>query len=208
MNKINKKQNIKKEIDSSDVSSYDDKSDKSDNEDIENMTSDEISQRGKEKFFKTELMEKIIKYIKIDDTIKEKQKEIRDQVKCLKEQKNDMEGYIIKYLENINQEFVNIENTAKLTKTTSITKGAIKLDNMSTSLVDTIKKQNINLDTKKISELVDSFLETVDKNRPTKTKTYIKRTKSAANKSIRKIAKNNNDNNKDDIPKYNGKNKK
>lgn len=200
MNKINKKQNLKKEIDSSDVSSYDDNSD---NDNIENMTSDEISQRGKDKFFKTELMEKIIKYIKIDDTIKEKQKEIRVQIKCLKEQKNNMEKYIIKYLENINQEFVNIENTAKLTKTTSITKGAIKQDIMSTSLVETIKKQNINIDTIKISELVDNFLEAVDKNRPVKTKTYIKRTKGATNKSIRNIAKENN--NDDDIPKYNGK---
>ena len=32
----------------------------------DNMTNDEISQRGKEKFFRTELMEKIIKYKKIN----------------------------------------------------------------------------------------------------------------------------------------------
>ena len=72
----------------------------------------------------------------------EKQKEIRDQVKCLKTQKSDMEKYIIAYLENINQEIINIEGTAKLTKTISTIKGAIKPDNIKTSVIDSIKKQN------------------------------------------------------------------
>ena len=57
-NKQKEKEKLKsKEDDSSDISSY--------NEDYENMTLDEISQKGREKFFKTELMEKIVKYIKI-----------------------------------------------------------------------------------------------------------------------------------------------
>ena len=67
--KTNNKINKKTDIDSSDISSY------NEDEDYENMTQDQISQKGKEKFFKTELMEKIVKYIKIDDSIKEKQKE-------------------------------------------------------------------------------------------------------------------------------------
>jgi hypothetical protein len=165
-----------KDDDSSDISSY--------NENYENMSLDEISQKGKEKFFQTELMEKIVKYIKIDDTIKDKQKELRLQMKALKTQKIDMEKYIISYLEAINQEFVNIEGTAKLTKTISNTKGAIKVDNIKLSLIDGIKKQNIKLDENKINELLDSVIDNVEKNRPTKTKTYIKRTKGKINKSI------------------------
>ena len=209
MSKVKSKKEIKKEIkeDSSDISSYDE------NEDYENMTSDEISQKAQDKFFKTELMEKIIKYIKIDDSIKKKQKEIREQVKCLKTQKSDMEKYIITYLESINQEFVNIEGAAKLTKTISTTKGAIKTDNIKSSLVDGIKKQNINLDSKKVDELLESVLEFVETNRPTKTRTYIKRTKGKTEKSLRKLVQDNQNKNEssdeEELPKFDSeKNKK
>lgn len=201
MSKVKSKKEIKE--DSSDISSYDE------NDNYENMTSDEISQRAQDKYFKTELMEKIIKYIKIDDSIKEKQKEIREQIKCLKTQKGDMEKYIITYLESINQDFVNIEGKAKLIKTVSTTRGTIKEDNIKTSLIDGIKKQNINLDSKKVDDLLESVMEFVDKNRPTKTRTYIKRTKGKTEKALRKIATDNRSNNKNDessdeevLPKY------
>mgnify|MGYP003340605319 FL=1 len=187
-NKQKEKEKLKsKEDDSSDISSY--------NEDYENMTLDEISQKGREKFFKTELMEKIVKYIKIDDTIKDKQKELRLQMKALKTQKTDMEKYIISYLEAINEEFVNIQGTARLTKTTTNTKGAIKVDNIKMSVIDGIKKQNINLDERKIGELLDSVVDNIEKNRPLKTKTYIKRTKDKPIKSNdKKNNKKSNDN--------------
>jgi len=193
----------KEDHDSSDVSSYDD------NSDYDNMTSDEISRKGQEKFFKTELTEKIIKYIKIDDSIKEKQKEIREQVKCLKKQKEDMEGYILGYLENVKQDFIKIEGTAKLTKTTSVSKGAIKTDNIKSSVIDGLKKQQINLDNKIIENLLESVLDNVDKNRPTKTKTYIKRTKDKI-KDIKKSIKKNKEEDKnndsdEEIPQYKSK---
>lgn len=206
-NKINNKLN-NKDNDSSDVSSYDE-----DDENYDNMTSDEISQKGKDKFFKTELMEKIIKYIKIDDSIKEKQKELREQTKCLKTQKNDMEKYILSYLENIDEDYVNIDGTAKLTKTTTTSKGVIKPDNIKISVIEGLKKQNVQIDDKKISDLLENVIECIDKNRPTKTRTYIKRTKGKINKTLRTIAEkndsdndsdNNSDNNSDneELPKY------
>jgi len=168
------------------------------------MTNDEISLRGKDKFFKTELMEKIIKYIKIDDSIKDKQKEVREQMKVLKNQKEEMEKYIITYLESINEEYVNIDGAAKLTRTITNTKGAINYDNIKISLIDSLKKQNI--DENKISDVLGNVVETIEKNRPVKTRTYIKRTKGAANKSLRKIAQKNKNNdvanNDDDIPQY------
>ncbi len=194
---VNKKKTT--DYDSSDVSSYD--------EDYDNMTSDQISQRGQEKFFKSELMEKIIKYIKIDDSIKEKQRELREQTKCLKTQKSDMEKYILSYLENINEDYVNIQGTAKLTKTTTVSKGAIKPDNIKVSVIDGLKQQKINLDEKKINEVLESVMECIDKNRPTKTKTYIKRTKGSTTKALKKIAEDNNnsDNEENDdekLPQY------
>jgi len=194
--KKEKQKQQNKDDDSSDISSY--------NEDYENMTLDEISQKGREKFFKTELMEKIVKYIKIDDTIKDKQKELRLQMKALKTQKTDMEKYIISYLEAINEEFVNIQGTARLTKTTTNTKGAIKVDNIKLSVIDGIKKQNINLDERKITELLDSVVDNIEKNRPIKTKTCIKRTKDKITKSDNKKnnKKSNDNDSEEDIPLY------
>ena len=205
------KRDKKEDIDSSDISSYDE------NENYENMTNDEISQKGKEKFFKTELMEKILKYIKIDDSMKEKQKEVRDQMKVLKTQKEEMEKYIISYLETINEEYVKIGESAKLTRTVSQTKGAIKQDNIKVSIFDQLKKENMGDD--KINELLQNIVENIEKNRPVKTKTYIKRTKAKdkkdVNKSIRDIAATSKKNKKqqvndsdedDDIPKYSSNN--
>ncbi len=207
MNKTSSTKQIKKndtsdkkkktDYDSSDVSSYD--------EDYDNMTSDQISQRGQEKFFKSELMEKIIKYIKIDDSIKEKQRELREQTKCLKTQKSDMEKYILSYLENIKEDYVNIQGTAKLTRTTTVSKGAIKPDNIKVSVIDGLKQQKINLDEKKINEVLESVMESIDKNRPTKTKTYIKRTKGSTTKALKKIVEDNNDSEEDGdekLPQY------
>lgn len=197
MNDNNKKdENIKKkksDVDSSDISSCD--------EDYENMTLDEVSQKGKEKFFKSELMEKIVKYLKIDDTIKEKQKELQIQVKALKTQKTDMEKYIISYLEAIKEDFVNIEGSCKLTRATSTTKGAIKMDNIKSSVVDGIRKQNINIDERKLNELLESVMVSVEQNRPTKTRTYIKRTKGKKEKAQNNNNKNINEEDSDeDMP--------
>jgi hypothetical protein len=197
---MKKEKEIKKDDDSSDISSY------NENDDYENMTNDEISQRGKEKFFKSELMEKIIKYIKIDDSIKDKQKEVREQMKVLKTQKEEMEKYIITYLESINEEYVKLGETGKLTKTVSQTKGAIKPDNIKVSIFDELKKEKIA--DEKINELLTNIVDNIEKSRPVKTRTYIKRTKARTTQNIKKIAqkniKNNDENeNDDDIPKYN-----
>ena len=211
-NKINNKVNDKnikkdkkdKDDDSSDISSYISNY----NNDIEQMTTDEISQKGRDKFFKTELMEKIIKYIKIDDSMKEKQKEIREQMKVLKTQKTEMEKYIISYLESINEEYVKLGEAAKLTKTVSRTKGAIKSDNIKVSIFDELKKDN--MEDNKINDLLTNIVDNIEKNRPIKTRTYIKRTK-ANTKNIKKIAeqhnKNINDEDVDDLPKYSSKDK-
>ena len=197
--KYNNKKEMKKDYDSSDISSY------NENDEYGNMTNDEISQCGKDKFFKTELMEKIIKYIKIDDSIKEKQKEVREQTRVLKSQKDEMEKYIITYLESINEEFVKLGDTGKLTKTVSRTKGAIKSDNIKVSIFDELKKENIKDD--KINELLTNIVDNIEKNRPVKTKTYIKRTKSKTTNNLKKLAEKHNENidnddDDDELPKY------
>ena len=74
MSRTSKPSKNKNNDDSSDVSSYDD-----------NMTNDEISRAAKNSYVQNELYERIVKYLKLDDMIKEKQKELSAQVKILKE---------------------------------------------------------------------------------------------------------------------------
>jgi len=207
--------NIKKKLkddDSSIISSYDSKcGDKENNnykeefDDLATMDDDNISKKAEEHYFKTELLEKIVKYIKIDNKIKELQKEVREEVKSMKTQKEDMEKYILGYLDTINQEYVSIAGEGKLTKTVTNTKGTIKIDNIKSSITDELTKSNL-IEREKITHLLDSIIETIEKNRPVKSKTYIKRTAEKPEK-VKKTKKDknkqdNDENNDDDIPKY------
>ena len=76
------------------------------------------------------------------------------------------------------------------------------MDNIKSSVVDGIRKQNINIDERKLNELLESVIVSVEQNRPTKTKTYIKRTKG---KNEKKQNNNNQEESDDELPKYSNK---
>lgn len=205
----NIKKNLKDDDDSSLISSYDSKTNKQNNykeefDDLATVDDDNISKTAKEHYFKTELLEKIIKYIKIDNRIKELQKEVREEVKSMKTQKEGMEKYILGYLDTINEEYVSIAGEGKLTKTVTNTKGTIKMDNIKGSIADELTKSNL-IEREKISNLLDTIIETIEKNRPIKTKTYIKRSAEKVKKSKKQTKKNDNHespNEDEDIPQY------
>jgi hypothetical protein len=181
--------------DSSDVSSYDD-----------NMTNDDISKAAKSNYVQNELYEQIVKYLKFDDMIKEKQKELTAQVKILKEKKQEMEKYIIRYLEDEQEDYVKIDGEGKLTRTISTTKGTIKPDNIKQTLFNGIKSNNLIEDDNRINEFLLDMLKNIEENRPRKTKTYIKRTKERKPKNtidrISKLKDSIRNDSDDDIPKY------
>lgn len=136
MSKNDKIKNIKKKKerrDSSDISTYD--------SDDDNLTNEDIQKAARTSYVQNELLERITKYLKIDNAIKEKQKEIREYVKTMKEQKESMEKYIIGYLNEVNEDFIKINGEGKLIKTTSVTKGAIKTDNIKESVAQGLKKK-------------------------------------------------------------------
>ena len=159
----------KEEIDSSDISSMDE-------DDIDMLTNQDIDRKATNSFVQNELLERITKYLKIDSKIKEKQKEVREYMRTMKEQKDSMEKYIIKYLEDVNEEYIKIDGQGKLVRTQTITRGAINNENIKTSVVSGLKKENIKLDDKTFMNLIQTILEQVETNRPKKTRTFIKRT--------------------------------
>jgi hypothetical protein len=190
MSKHDKNNNIKKtekrhkrereRVDSSDISTYDSDGDNLTNDD--NLTNEDIQREARTSYVQNELLERITKYLKIDNAIKEKQKEIREYVKAMKEQKDSMEKYIIGYLNEVDQDFIKIDGEGKLIKATSVTKGAIKTDNIKESVAQGLNKENIMLDEKKFNELIGSILNSIEANRPKKERTYIKRSHEQKNK--------------------------
>ncbi len=203
-NKDKIKEKIKVKQDSSDISSYDSEDD--------NMTNADIQQKAKETYMQTELFERITKYIKIDNNIREKQKEIREFTQTLKKQKEEMEKYILSYLTDVQQEYVKIDGDGKLTKSVSVRKGAIKPETIKKSVLFGLKKENLNLDENRINDIIHSILNIVDENRPKTTKTYIKRTyerkkkdnKQQSKKDTKKDNKKDNDSD-EELPKYKSK---
>lgn len=173
----------KEEVDSSDISSMDE-------DDIDMLTNQDIQRKATNSFVQNELLERITKYLKIDSKIKEKQKEVREYMRTMKEQKESMEKYIIKYLEDVNEEFIKIDGEGKLVRTQTITRGAINNENIKTSVGNSLKKENIKLDDKTFMSLIQTILEQVETNRPKKTRTYIKRTKEKKNEPTKTKTKN------------------
>jgi len=168
---LKKSNKIKK--DSSDISSYD----SNDENDIDKLTDEDIKSKAVDNYVETELVEKITKYFQIDEIIKDKQKEMREMMKQLKIQKENIEKYIINYLEYINEEYINITGKGKLIKAVSITKGSINKENISKSLITGLQKTNINIDNERINNLLINLLNSIEDNRPKKERKYIKKIK-------------------------------
>ena len=189
--------NNEKKKDSSDISSYD----SNDENNLENMNDEDIKSKALDNYIQTELVEKITKYFQIDEVMKEKQKEARETMKNLKNQKDNIEKFIISYLENINEEYVQISGKGRLVRKVSVTKGAINTDNISKSLFSGLKKSNINIDDEKINNLLNNLLESIETNRPKKERKYIKRMKETGTKT-KKDNNTDNDEKDNDIPQY------
>lgn len=103
----------------------------------------------------------VIKYIKLDDTIKQKLEEIKE----LKAKKKETEEYIISYLEKSNNKAVEIKNnTLRLNKYES--KSTLKID----EIKDTLKN--------KMSDptMIETIFENMNNKREKKIRVSLKRT--------------------------------
>lgn len=132
--------------------------------------------KSKENFVKTDFLEKIIKYVKIDNLIRKETVEYKERVNTLKEDKQELEGYILRYLEDAKEEVINIEGSGKLTKYESVRKGGINKDIIQQSICDQLKKEKLIQDEKKIKDLAELTYNIMESKREKKVKTVLKRT--------------------------------
>lgn len=179
-----------------------DHTDKSD--DVSDVSSDEmsdetISKKAKEAYMKDEFLEKIVKYIKTDDLIRQETLEFKEKINTLKEEKSEIETFILRYLDHADEDIINIAGNGKLSKQESIRKGGLNKDIIKQSIFEQLKKENIIKDEKKGKELAENTYNLMEGKREKKTKVYLKRT--FERKKKEKVKKNTKDNEDKEIEK-------
>ncbi|AYV78818.1 MAG: hypothetical protein Edafosvirus36_8 [Edafosvirus sp.] len=155
---------------------------------------DQISKDASSNHMNNEFREKVVTYIKIDDLVRKKKEEIKE----LQTKKKPCEEFLIRYLEGIGENIVQVDGT-KLIKNKSETKEALKKDVIKDSILDKIKeKKLLNNDTDCI-KVVEDMLDLMEQRRPMKIRTNIKRTfeKERKPRTKKKQANDKNKDNKD-----------
>lgn len=167
------------EKDSSDISDIEDNVTISDafNYDTKQETNDDnIDKEAETEYIQTVVLDRVVKYIKIDDIIKQKQQEHKKEMKTIKDHKDKLEQFLIEYLDKIDQEYIQVGDKGTLTKTESRSKSSIKIEDISVSLIEGFKKYNIYEDITEIKRVVEDFIESIENKREVKVRKYIKRT--------------------------------
>ena len=123
------------------------------------------------KYTEYNFKEKIINYIKIDDTIRKKREEIKE----LNAKKEAIDEYILKYLDKNDSNFVNIPG-GKLIKSQSETKGPLKLDTIKSSIEEGIKKDNLTTSEEISKKILDDIIEIMEIKRGKVRRVNLKRT--------------------------------
>jgi hypothetical protein len=132
-------------------------------------------EEAKQEYIRTVVLDRVIKYVKLDDVIKKKQTDHRKEMKIIKESKEKMEQFLINYLDKTNEEYIQIGNKAQLIKTQTTTTSKPKIQDIETCLIDGLKQQKIYEDDGQILQLVKNLLGQIDAKSKKKTRTYLKR---------------------------------
>lgn len=154
-----KKNNNKKINDNDSLSTHELSDSESDNEEKE---IDEISNRTKNTFSKSDIKEHLITFIKYDDLIRE----YNAKIKVLKDNKKKSEDFLIKFMQSEDLGYVdNIDTGAKIIKYENDRKSPIKLDIIKDAIKEGIKTEKLIMDDFKCDEFSINILNLLDKKR-------------------------------------------
>jgi hypothetical protein len=167
-----KKENSQKNSSQSTKKSH--KSELDDEKDnIENL--ENIDEDAHDEYVQTVVIDRIVKYIKLDDIIKQKQEEHKKELKFIKDTKAQLEQFLIDYLDKKDEEYIKLGTSSTLVKTETKTKAAPKMEDISTCLVDGFRKYEIYDNDDEIKRVVKDFITSIDAKREVKTRKYLKR---------------------------------
>lgn len=143
----------------------------------DNLSDDTISKYAEKKALQNEFYEKVIKFVETDDLIRNETAVYREKMRTLKEDKKDLEQHILISLDRLDEEFVSIRGKGKLIKSQSITKGALKKELIEEAFNEGAKENGIFQNDDKKKFFIDKVIGLIDEKRPTKVRTYIRRTR-------------------------------
>jgi hypothetical protein len=160
---------MSQEIDDSDISDFDEnqsindamKYEKEKKQFAEGETN-EMTEEEEAEYFKTVVIERVIKYLKVDELIKKKQEEFRNEMKYIKECKDGLEKFLIEYLDKINEDEFTMDNMGSLVKTESKTVSLPKMEDISVSLVEGLKKHELCKDDDDLKKIVQDFMNAIE----------------------------------------------
>lgn len=148
------------------------------NSDFDENDDDMISQQAGSSYVKEELYDTITKYLKTDDLIRKQAQKIvkyRERINIMKQQKNELEQKLIKYLDIIDQDQITIGGDSKLSKCESSRKCPLNADIIKNCIIEKLRNDKIIKDDMRAFQLAESLYENMENNRERKTRTYIRR---------------------------------
>lgn len=142
-------------------------------EDSENVSSKISSKKDKDKdkSVSNDFKEKIISFIKVDDLIRKKQEEIKE----LKDKKEEFEEYILKFMDKSEASFVNIPG-GKLIKNQSESKAPLKIEVIKESIIEGIKKEKLTDSEEVNKKVIEEIIELMEIKRGKVNRINLKRT--------------------------------
>ncbi len=149
----------------------------------------DMDEEAANEYVKTVVCDRVVKYMKLDDLIKEKQSEHKKDMKAIKDSKEKLEKFLLNYLDQVHEEFIQIKNDTKLIKTEKTTKSALKMEDISSSLIEGFKKYEIYEDDVQIDRVVTDLLKTIDSKRKNNTRKFIQRVNTEDKKNSNPIPK-------------------
>lgn len=180
------KQNIKKQKDDSSEEEHVEqkKNIKQKNKNTKQQKKVESSEESEQGTFEEEnkaivskdFYEKIIKYLKTDNLIREEAKEYKEKMSTLKEQKEDLEIFILRYMTEVDEDIVDMAGNGKLEKKESIRKSCINKDMIKDAVYEQLKKENVIESDERLRELAELTYSAIEGKREITKKTYLKRT--------------------------------
>ena len=171
-NSSSKSSNSKKSNNSSNSSDSSKISSVKDSENISSqLNSKKSNKKDNDKNVTTDFKEKIMHYIKVDDLIRKKQEEIKE----LKDKKEEAEEYILKFLDKNDANFVNVPG-GKLIKNQSETKAPLKIEMIKEAIVEGIKKEKLTNTEELNKKLLEEIIEIMENKRGKVNRVNLKRT--------------------------------
>lgn len=164
-----------------------------DNLDINNKDKDKdddddtISREAENCVVPNEFNEKVVKYVKIDNLIRQKDSES----KLLKGERKKFEEYIIRYLDKVKETSIEIGD-GELVKNETVKKKPINNDIIKEAITEKIKEDKMFKDDKEREKAVEDILELMEKKRPQSTTVKLDRKfnnkeKKTAKKTAKKV---------------------